>query len=72
VNRERPVARSDGADEGAELVRAEQEIEAHRAILTLDRHAVKPAHDFFISAECYCESCEFGCWRSRGSLGSVQ
>jgi hypothetical protein len=41
VDRERPVARSDGADEGAELVRAEQEIEAHRAILTLDRHAVK-------------------------------
>ena len=42
VDRKRPVARSDGADEGAELVRAEQEIKAHRAILTLDRHAVKP------------------------------
>ena len=42
VDGERPFRRGDGADELAELRRAKEEVEAHRAILTAAPDAVKP------------------------------
>ena len=51
VDGERPLGRRDGPDEVAELGRAEEKIEAHRAILTADRGAVKPGGLFSRRAE---------------------
>ena len=42
VDGERPLRRGDGPDEFAELRRAKEEVEAHRAILTAGPDAVKP------------------------------